>query len=63
MQLASGGNDGLLAIWKVEKKKPVLLAEVVFESPIAGLAWSPDDRCIAASDESGALSIAAAQQL
>ena len=63
MQLASGGNDGLLAIWNVEKKKPVLLAEVVFESPIAGLAWSPDDRCIAASDESGALSIAAAQRL
>ena len=61
MLLASGGNDGLLAIWNIEKKKPVLLADAVFKSPIAGLAWSPDDRRIAVSDESGFLSIAAAQ--
>ena len=62
MLLASGGNDGLLAIWKVEKKKSVLLADAVFKVPIAGLAWSPDDRCIAVSDESGILSIAAVQR-
>ena len=61
MLLASGGNDGLLAIWKVEKK-PVLLADALFKSPIAGLAWSPDDRCIAVSDESGILSIMAVQR-
>ncbi len=61
--LASGGNDGLLAIWKIKKKKLALLADAVFKAPIAGLAWSPDDRYIAASDESGTLSIAAAQRL
>ena len=61
MLLASGGNDGLLAIWKVKKNKPVMLADAVFRAPIAGLAWSPDDRRIAVSDESGTLSIAAVQ--
>ncbi len=59
--LASGGNDGLLAIWKVKKKKTALLADAVFKAPIANLAWSPDDRCIAVSDESGTLSVAAVQ--
>ena len=63
MLLASGGNDGLLAIWKVEKKKLVVLAEAVFKAPIAGVAWSPDDRRIAVSDESGTVSIAAVQRI
>ncbi|MXX82292.1 MAG: WD40 repeat domain-containing protein [Chloroflexi bacterium] len=57
--LASGGNEGLLAIWKIRKNKPALLADAVFKAPIAGLAWSPNDRCIAVADESGTLSIAA----
>lgn len=59
MLLASGGNDGMLAIWKINKKKPTLLADAVFIAPIAGLAWSPDDHCIAVADEIGTLSIAA----
>ena len=63
MLLASGGKDGLLAIWKVEKKKTVMLADAVFKAPIAGLDWSPDDRRIAVSDESGTLSIAAVQRI
>ncbi len=63
MLLASGGNDGLLAIWKVHKKKSTKLVDAVFKAPIASLAWSPDDRCIAMSDESGTLSIAAVQRL
>ena len=62
MLLASGGNDGLLAIWKIRKKNPAMLADAVFKAPIAGLAWSPDDRSIAVSDESGTLSIAAVQR-
>ena len=62
MLLASGGNDGLLAIWRVKKKKTAMVADAVFKAPIAGLAWSPDDRCIAVADESGALSIAAVRR-
>lgn len=61
MLLASGGNEGMLAIWKINKKKPAMLVDAVFKAPIASLAWSPDDRCIAVSDESGTLSIAAVQ--
>lgn len=57
MLLASGGNDGLLAIWKVEKKKSARLADAVFKAPIVGLAWSPDDRCIVVADESGTLAV------
>ena len=63
MLLASGGNDGLLAIWKIGSKKPDMLADAEFEAPIAGLAWSPDDRCVAVSDERGSLSIAAVRLL
>ena len=63
MLLASGGNDGLLAIWKIKKKNPAMLADAVFKAPIASLAWSPDDRCIAVSDVSGALSIAALRRI
>ena len=62
MLLASGGNDGLLAIWRIKKTKPALLADAVFRDPIAGLAWSPDDRCIAVADESGTLSVAAVRR-
>ncbi len=62
MLLASGGNDGMLAIWRFQKKQPTILADAVFRAPIAGLAWSPDDQCIAVSDESGTVSIAALQR-
>jgi len=56
--LASGGNDGMLGIWRVEKKKSTLLTSAVFKDPIAGIAWSPDDRCIAVVDEIGTVSVA-----
>ena len=62
MLLVSGGNDGMFAIWRVAKKKSAKLADAVFKAPIAGLAWSPDDRRIAVTDESGTLSIAAVRQ-
>ena len=61
MLLASGGNDGMLAIWKVRKSRTILLADAVFKSPIVGLVWSPDDRRLAVSDENGTLSIATVQ--
>jgi len=56
--LASGGNDGMLGIWRVEKKKSALLTSAVFKDPIAGIAWSPDDRYIAVVDEIGTVSVA-----
>jgi len=56
--LASGGKDGMLAIWRVEKKKAMLLTSAVFKDPIAGIAWSPDDRCIAVADEFGTVATA-----
>jgi WD40 repeat protein len=55
--LTSGGNDGMLGIWRVEKKKSALLTSAVFKDPIAGIAWSPDDRCIAVVDEIGTVSV------
>jgi len=58
MLLASGGNDGMLGIWRVEKKKSTLLTNAVFKDPIAGIAWSPDDRCLAVVDEIGTVSAA-----
>lgn len=58
MLLASGGNDGMLAIWRVEKKKSTMLTSAVFKDAIAGIAWSPDDRCIAVADEVGTVAVA-----
>jgi len=55
--LASGGNDGMLGIWRVEKQKSALLTSAVFKDPIAGIAWSSDDRCIAVVDEIGTVSV------
>jgi WD40 repeat protein len=55
--LASGGKDGMLAIWRVDKKQSVLLTSAVFKDPIAGLAWTPDDSMIAVADEIGTISV------
>jgi WD40 repeat protein len=50
--LASGGEDGLLAVWQPTKsKKP--LAVSVQDSGLTCLAWSPDDKRLAAGQESG----------
>ncbi len=56
--LASGSNDGMLGLWRVEKNKSTLLTSAVFKDPIAGIAWSSDDRCIAVVDEIGTVSAA-----
>jgi WD40 repeat protein len=56
--LASGGNDGMVGIWRIEKTKSTLLTSAVFKHPIAGIAWSPNDRCIAVVDEIGTVSVA-----
>jgi WD40 repeat protein len=59
MLLASGGNDGMLALWKIDKKKAALLASTVFKDAIAGVVWSPDDRWIAIADDIGTIAVAA----
>jgi WD40 repeat protein len=58
MLLASGGNDGMVGIWRVERKKSALLTSATFKDPIAGITWSPDDHCIAVTDEIGTVAVA-----
>jgi WD40 repeat protein len=58
MLLASGGNDGMVGIWRVERKKSALLTSATFKDPIAGITWSPDDRCVAVTDEIGTVAVA-----
>lgn len=56
LTLASAGNDGLLCLWAVGKaKKP--LASINFDSPIARIAWSFDDRWLAVGTDSGKVEI------
>ncbi len=50
--LASGGDDGLLAVWQpANAKKP--LAASAQDSGLTCLAWSPDDKRLAAGLENG----------
>jgi len=56
--LASGGNDGLLAIWETSKKHTSnMRSSAVFKHAIAGLAWSPDDSRMAVVDETGVVAV------
>jgi len=60
--LASGCGTGILAVWHVGKKETAVAAEWL-DGPVSQLAWSPDDRWLAAGDESGAVRLFAAPKL
>jgi WD40 repeat protein len=54
--LASGGRDGLVALWDPgEGSTPVALENL--GSAVAHLAWSPDDRLLAAGCEDGTVAV------
>jgi WD40 repeat protein len=52
--LASGGADNLIALWGVGRTKEPLVQEYL-PAAITQLAWSPDDRYLAAGTENGVL--------
>lgn len=52
--LASGCGSGIVALWHVGKKDRAVAA-IWMDSPVSQLAWSPDDRRLAAGDESGSV--------
>ncbi len=54
--LASGGADALVALWAVGRKQEPLVQEYL-PSGITQLAWSPDDRFLAAGTEGGAVTV------
>ncbi|KAB8145634.1 WD40 repeat domain-containing protein [Chloroflexia bacterium SDU3-3] len=57
--LASGGEDGLVAVWHVGKgRRP--LAQLGGGSAVAQLAWSPDDRWLAVGRADGTVALYAA---
>lgn len=54
--LASGGQDGLVALWRPNRgQKP--LAQHGFNTPISQLHWSPDDRALAVGGEDGTVAL------
>jgi WD40 repeat protein len=53
--LASGGRDGVVAVWAPGRNGRVPLALEHAGSGIARLAWTPDDRLLVAGCESGAV--------
>jgi WD40 repeat protein len=50
--LASAGEDGLLALWQPGRQLGAL-ALARFDAPISQIAWSADDRHLAAGTEEG----------
>ncbi len=54
--LASGGEDALVALWGVGRKKEPLVTEYQ-PSGVSQLAWSPDDHLLAAGTENGTLTV------
>jgi YD repeat-containing protein len=54
--LASGGQDGRVALWRPTKGKQPL-AQQGLSAPISQLAWSPDDRLLAVGAEDGTLAM------
>jgi len=54
--LASGSEDGSLALWYPAARKP-LLTSLRLRAPVAQLAWSPDDRVLAVGGADGLVSI------
>ncbi|MCP9487666.1 MAG: hypothetical protein MSC30_17610 [Gaiellaceae bacterium MAG52_C11] len=54
--LASGGDDGRIAIWQPDiRKRPVAVLET--DAAIACLAWSPDGLSLAAADADGGVHV------
>jgi WD40 repeat protein len=54
--LASGGADGLVALWHPGKlRKP--LSIVGGPAPITCVVWRPDDRAVSAADEAGGVTV------
>ncbi len=54
--LASGGADGLVALWAVGNKNEPMAQEYQ-PSAVTQLAWSPDDRHLAVGTESGDVTV------
>jgi WD40 repeat protein len=54
--LASGCDQGQLALWKPSKRKePDAVAAL--PAPITGISWSPDDHLVAAAAEDGSVAV------
>ncbi len=50
--LASGGEDGQVALWQPGKSRGALALATV-GAPVSALAWSPDDRLLAVGTAEG----------
>lgn len=54
--LASGCEDGVVALWHPTAKAP-LLTSLRLRAPVAQLAWSPDDRALAVGAADGLVTV------
>ncbi len=59
--LASAGADGLVALWHPGKHKRALV-RAEHKTPVAQIAWSPDDNRLALGTESGTVAVHAFQE-
>jgi WD40 repeat protein len=59
--LASGGADGLVAVWRPDRGRRAA-AQTGFNVGITALAWSPDDRWLAVGTEAGTVALHNAPQ-
>jgi WD40 repeat protein len=52
--LASGCGGGIVALWHVGRKDQALAVEWL-DAAVSQLVWSPDEKTLAAGDESGVI--------
>ena len=55
--LASAASDGRVLLWQPANKKAPKVGEYRFDTEAAALAWSPDDKSLAAGSGSGAVAV------
>ena len=56
---ATASEDGDVAIWRLGRKQATVTGAFEFRSPLAAIAWSPDDRSIACGCTNGVVALLA----
>lgn len=53
--MALGSQDGRLSVWRVDRDRPLLVANRVFKHTVVDLAWTPDGYHLLACSMDGTL--------
>jgi len=57
--IATAGEDGRLALWKIGRKEAFVTGVFEFKYPVTAMAWAPDNRTVVCGCESGVVAVLA----